>query len=131
MYTLVFIFFMKALDTILTDSGFQVPSTDAAEALKTATAVSQWCKKHENFAVLRNFCKYITLQFKDCLGKDSQTLRSRKDKMWGKFHLLRTSDVFILQWKDFLRKSVGLEAAPTFYQFVSHEFFKDVVKHEF
>ena len=34
-------FFMKALDTILTDSGFQVPSTDAAEALKTATAVSQ------------------------------------------------------------------------------------------
>ena len=61
--TLVFIFFMKALDTILTDSGFQVPSTDAAEALKTATAVSQWCKKHENFAVLRNFCKYITLQF--------------------------------------------------------------------
>ena len=51
--------------------------------------------------------------------------------MWGKFHLLRTLDVFILQWKDFLRKSVGLEAAPTFYHFISHEFFKDVVKHEF
>ena len=50
---------MKALDTILTDSGFQVPSTDAAEALKAATAVSQWCKKHENLAVSRNFCKYI------------------------------------------------------------------------
>ena len=45
--------------------------------------------------------------------------------MWGKFHLLCTSDVFILQWKGFL---CWLEAAPTFFQFISHEFF---VKHEF
>ncbi len=122
---------MKAVETVLTDSAFQVPSPDASTALRTARAISDWSKRSENAAALHKFVKYLISQLMPCLGTDKQSLRTRQTKMWGGYHQLRTSVKFVAEWKTFLRDSVGSEVGPVFFQFITNEMFKDMVKQEF
>lgn len=123
---------VNAVEAVLTDSGFKVDSPDAAAALNTAGALLDWCKKEENSLVLKSFSKYLTSNLKPCLGKEKLSLRTRKSRMWGHYHQLRTSEKFAQEWKDFLTKSVGSEVAiPAFFQFVTDKVFKDIIKQEF
>ena len=39
----------------------------------------------------------------------------RKDKMWGAYHMLRTSKTFREDWSQFLLESVGHQASPAFF----------------
>ena len=109
---------MDAIETILlAESGFQVDTPDATAALKTATALLEWCKKAENTIILKEFSKSLISNLKQCLGNDKQLLRTRKSRMWGHYHQLRTSENFVQEWKNFLSKSVLSEqASPTFFQ---------------
>ena len=48
--------------------------------------------------------------------------------MWQRYHTLRVSDAYKQYWEDFLQQSIYQPASPTFFQFVSHEMFKELVK---
>jgi len=48
--------------------------------------------------------------------------------MWQEYHQLRTSDSFREDWDKFLLESLGEPASPTFFQFVSHRIFRELVK---
>jgi len=52
--------------------------------------------------------------------------------MWGEYHKLRTSPEFKVEWHKFLETAV-VKQKPTvaFYQYVTHELFKELVKLEF
>ena len=122
---------VKSVEAVLTDTGFKVGTTDSTGALATATMLLSWAKRKENGPALQHFSKYVTSSLKLCLGRDTLSVRTRKGRMWGQFHQLRTSDSFIREWKDFLSKSVGSEAFPVFFQYVTQKVFKEIVKKEF
>ena len=124
-------YFVKAVETVLSDSGFQIPSPAAATALKAARILSGWYMKSENAAGFHKFVKYLTSQLVQCLGTDKQSLRTRQTKMWGSYHQVRTADNFVAEWKVFLRNSVGFEVGPVLFQFITNEMFKDMIKQEF
>lgn len=41
------------------------------------------------------------------------------ERMWGKFHQLRTSKTFQTLWEDFLKTSTTVSPNPIFYQYVA------------
>ena len=49
--------------------------------------------------------------------------------MWGMYHQLRTSNAF--KWKEYLESCVKASASPCFYQYVTNELFKELIKLEF
>ena len=51
--------------------------------------------------------------------------------MWGLYHKLRTSPSFKAQWTIFGMKAIGKNPPVGFYQFVTHEIFKQMIKEEF
>lgn len=51
--------------------------------------------------------------------------------MWGEYHKLRTSSSFKAEWQKFLDKAVKQQRSVAFYQFVTHELFKELIKMEF
>lgn len=55
-------------------------------------------------------------------------MKRREELMWQKYHELRVSDSFRNDWDKFMRKTIGQAASPTFFQYVSHRIFKDLVK---
>ena len=55
------------------------------------------------------------------------TLQMRKERMWGSYHCLRCSVTFVHDWKTFLSAAVKMKAFPSFYQFVTHTVFRELV----
>ena len=51
--------------------------------------------------------------------------------MWKAYHRLRTSITFRKDWQLFLQQSVGHQGHPTFFQFISYNIFKELMKAEF
>ena len=51
--------------------------------------------------------------------------------MWGVFHRLRTSEVFIGHWKNFLKETISVNACPIFFQHLTSTIFMDMVRQEF
>ena len=100
-------------------------------ATRTDAAFLDWAKKKENTLILKEFYKYFTRSLNACLGSDTLSLRTRKTRMWGLYHELRTSEEFIKAWKDFLNNSIASEACPTFFQFVAQKALKNVIKQKF
>lgn len=109
----------------MTDDGFQVPSSDAQMAMKVATEVLAWFSCEANQESLNRFSTWLVNSLDICF-RDSGSLKLRREKMWGDFHRLRTSDKFKREWGDFLEE-IGQVALPAFYQFVSNVVFKELV----
>lgn len=124
----------KTVETLLSDDGFQIPSEEAASALATAVKLSHWLKESGSTKLLNEFSASITSQVNSCFGSSTLSLRTRKGRMWGAFHQLRTSKEFTAQWKTFLQESVGCTgcaAGPIFSQYTTYEVFKDLVRQKF
>ena len=57
----------------------------------------------------------------------SRSKHIKSEKVWGHYHVLRTSSSYKELWNQILASSGN----PTFYQFVTHEIFKQLLKREF
>ena len=51
--------------------------------------------------------------------------------MWGHYHQLRSSEAFRLDCIKFVRESVKRTSSPVFFQYVTHELFKCLIKEEY
>ena len=61
----------------------------------------------------------------------SHSTAKEREKMWGAYHRLRTADKFLDDWRVFLSTSIGCKALPSFYQFVTHNIFRKMIKVEY
>ena len=50
--------------------------------------------------------------------------------MWGHYRQLRSSEAFRLDWVKFVQESVKRTPSPVFFQYVTHELFKCLIKEE-
>lgn len=55
----------------------------------------------------------------------------RRDKMWGLFHQTRTSSKFITTWEGLMVLTLHKVASPVFYQYITDDIFKQLVKQQY
>ena len=54
-----------------------------------------------------------------------------REKMWSKFHQLRTAKTFQTLWEDFLKVSTKCPPHPILYQYLTIHIFKDLIREHF
>lgn len=68
-----------------------------------------------------SFCQWLVSSLVDIVTKAAKGVKkvsTFRERVWSKYHALRSSDNFRFKWHQFLRSS-GLSAEPLFYQQVS------------
>lgn len=113
------------------DDGFTIESPTALNARETAKKLLQWCDNPAHHLALCSFAEDLAQQLYACLHVKYKSQGANRERMWGAFHKLRTSDSYLAKWKLFLSQSVSVEACPIFYQYVSDTMFKAVLKSSF
>lgn len=106
-----------------------MPSSEAKMSTQVATGLLPWLCRNES--VLVKFSVWLYQSLEVCFeGKGC--IHLRREKMWRDFHKVRTSVLFRRQWELFLERA-GQVALSTFYQYVTNEFFKEMIKmkHQF
>ena len=124
---------LKAVNLVLQDQRFKLPWTSATAARNIAEELILWQKDpgHANVHVFNQFATYLSAKLKLCFVTTHKTKHLKQAKMWGEYHKLKTSANFKAEWQKFLDKAVKQQPSIAFYQFVTHELFKELVKMEF
>ncbi len=119
---------LRAVQKVESGEDFKVPSDLARNAVKTAAKLLEWTAESDaNVKTFTDFFNGLVGKFKACFVS-RRSFKMQEELMFRKYHELRTSDAFQKDWNVFLHQSIGQTATPTFFQFVSHEIFKDTVK---
>lgn len=121
---------INVIESVLKDERFQLSSPQAKAAHNTASTLLSWIQEPSNLKQLGLFSVNIILQLRTCFVK-TKTQQLKRAKMWGLYHKLRTSSSFKTQWTTFSMKAIGENPPVGFYQFVTHEVFKKMIKEEF
>ena len=103
---------------VLKDEGFQLPTPLAEKALKSAERLLEWLSDAENKEAASIFASNFIGSLNSCFST-YRTARSGREQMWERYYKLRSSERFVTRWTQFLEASVGTEACPIFYQFVT------------
>ena len=116
------------MQKVVSGEDFKVPSDLARNAVKTAAKLLEWTAESDaNIKTFTDFFNGLVGKFEACFVS-RRSFKVQEEFMFRKYHELRTSDAFQKDWNTFLHLTVGQTATPTFFQFVSHEIFKDTVK---
>ena len=119
---------LRATRSVLTDGRFRLPSPSSEAARKSAEILIEWIEDPGHRKVFDQFAVNLAIKFKSCFIKTQKTKHLKQAEMWGAYHKLRTSSSFSKDWGDFLEKSMKEKAPVAFYQYVSHEVFKELIK---
>ena len=124
---------LLATQAVLEDPGFVIASPLAANALQTAKLMKEYCQCEENKQEFDVFAMHLFRELENVLQRTSGSKqpRARREKMWGQYHLLRSSDQFRENWLGFLQCIPGCTPCPIFYQYVTDSVFKQLIKHHF
>ena len=114
----------RVINKIIEDNSFKVSSTTAAEVLETAESIIEWVGHGPPFpAIFQQFSDYLSKRLQTCF-KSNKNLQRERELMWGQYHLIRCSTDFHNTWQKFVVNAIGVMPSPSFYQFVTYEFFK-------
>ena len=109
-----------ALRGLLKDPGFRVSTTGKDAQL----AASQLLESLDSCGpTVRTAVEEITSALAACVAK--------RQRMWGLFHKTRTSPPFTAVWDRLLSETLGRQASPIFYQYVTDVLFKEQVKQQY
>lgn len=118
-----------AINSLVSDKAFSMPSASAALALNTANTLLKWiptnCHEVELFQTqLRDLLSNCIVPVASSSTADAKM----RSKMWSKYHSVRTSPLYLNAWKAFLRKCSQLEMSHMFCQYIGHQFFLHLIK---
>ena len=115
----------EALNSLLNDSGFQLPGPHTIAALESASILLSWSEEHESH--FNSFATELVASLQTCFLPSTKSSKWRKEKMWGMYHTTRTSGDFKVLWTEFLNRSISHTPSPTFYQYVTDHLFKKLI----
>ena len=93
---------MAAVDKVLKDDAFQLPSPCATATISVARTVSAWIK--ENSSAVNKFEKDLVSSLTNCLEQPKvKSANINREKIWRAYHQLRISDGYIKKWEKFLQ----------------------------
>ena len=113
------------------DKGFTLPSPLASSALDGATKLLQWSSDASNHESMVTFSRSLTSSLANCFPSTYTSQRVRREKMWGHFHQLKTSNTFQASWQKFLVEGVGVHASPILYQYLTDNIFRVMIREHF
>ncbi len=119
--------FVQAVEEVLRDDGFDIPSPLAVAARRTATSVVNWCRDPVSQQSLSTFAAKLVSQLEPALTQSGANCQARREKMWGTYHAIRSSDDFSSSWAKFLKESCKCDACPIFYQYVTDKIFQRLI----
>ena len=121
-----------AINALVADKAFAIPSASAISALNTAKMLVKWIPtKLIEVESLQNQLQHILSPCIKSISLSSKANASVRSKMWQQYHSVRTSTVYLDAWKAFLQKSstIHTEAASLmFCQYVGHQLFLHLIK---
>ena len=107
-----------------------IPSPLAASSRKAAVGLLSWMERQENKDRVVVFANGLVKQLTVAFSSKAKGQKTRREKMWGLYHSIRTSASFIDLWVKLLQHS-GLEPLQTFYQHVTDQIFHDLIQQHF
>ena len=117
-----------AIQAVLDDPGFNIPSPLAVNAVQTAKQLLEWSQSLENRASFDEFALQLVSEL-EALFSLSGGHKRQREKMWGQYHLTRSSKAFTERWFRILQPLHGHTPCPVFYQYVTDNVFKQLIKH--
>ena len=117
-----------AVQLVLKDEGFRIPSVSAKAAVKTAEKLLEWCSQEENSQEFEHFATDLVQELDSCFKSCCRCLKRRRELMWKRLFQVRSSAEFRSKWSSFLSSSIGVSASPIFYQFVVDSVFNILLK---
>ena len=120
-----------ALQALLKDSGFQIPSESAKEAHLAASEMLEWLATQDHATLATPISRGIMAALSKCILQGSISSRAKRERMWGKFYRTRTSTEFKELWIRLMQLSIGKSASPNFYQYITDVLFKTMIKCHF
>ena len=99
--------FVIGVEQILEDDGFQIPSPLGVAARETPTTV---LANPGNEQVLFMFSSQLVSKLQVVVSQQACKFQTQREKMWGMYHSIRSSDDFRTSWEKFLHESPGCEA---------------------
>lgn len=106
-------------------------SSELAEvARKTASCLLASCSRPNYTEKFTIFATKLVANLRTCFV-NQQTGKQEMEAMWGSYHQLRSSSTFRELWGTFVQESIGRAPTPTFYQHITHNIFKVLVKRRF
>lgn len=115
------------MKNLLEDDAFKLDTERIKATMEVARKVEMWVKRHTTESAY--FQEQLLKQMNKCIRSGISSVLKR-EKVWEKFHSVRTSKEYINFWKVFL-KVVGCEADPAFYQHISQHIFTSLLKETF
>ena len=118
----------KGIAGVIRDPTFRIETEPASSCLQMAHHLSSWVSEHQDIAL--QFEKELVALLLSCMPQISPTskgCKTSREKMWRAYHTLRTSDKYVLKWKEFLAYS-GSSMSSIFCQHVGHYIFKELIK---
>ena len=122
--------FVQALEALLNDSRFHLPTLNGPSVLDTASKLYVWASKENSQGPLSDFISEMLRKMRKCFTYHKGEVK--KDAMWGMFHQMRTSYDFIDQWRSLVKaSSISVNEPSHFvYQYVTEFIFKKVIKND-
>ena len=120
----------KAVQQVLIDKGFDLPSVPAQNAKKSAEKFLQWCHDSVNQPLLECFAADLVSKLRTCF-KLHQSVQREREHLWQHFFKLRASPEFKEKWSSFLLESIGESASPLFFQYVTECTFETMIKNHY
>ena len=71
----------EALNTLIDDSGFQLPGPHTTDALETASSLLSWSVKHHS--EFDSFATELLTTLQTYFLPSTKSTKLRKEKMWG------------------------------------------------
>jgi hypothetical protein len=119
----------EAVSSVTTDESFQIPSPYASAAVSTATRLNIYITDILNMKVVEEFSSTLFDMLKGCIDtKVCKRSEYQRQKMWSKYHQLRTSHIYCKLWEKFIAEGAGHPVSPIFYQHVGNQLFRMLIK---
>ncbi len=116
----------KAVTFTLKDESFSIDSPLVTSSRHSASQLLVWIERNENKEKLELVLTPIFQQLEEAFQSTARSIQTRREKMWGQYHTIRTSDHFVQSW-ILLFNEAGTQALPTLFQHLTHLIFKEMI----
>ena len=120
----------KAIQQVISNEGFNLPSESSKNARKSAERLLEWSSDPESSCLFGSFASELVMQLETYFGSQ-QSLQHRREKMWEKLFKLHSSPSFKSKWSSFLLESISTSACPIFNQYVVDRVFDGLIKQHY
>ena len=122
---------MDCVQKMLDDDGFKVKSERASAAIEVASKFLVWCQSVQNKGEVKEFSEWLLSSLRSCLTSHQRSFALRTEKMWEKFHALRTSKRYRERWDRLFEKATKQKATATVFQYITTRLFRQIIKINF